>query len=217
MKILNKLALLIAFLAIMVSAGCTTSSSATGSIDNWTSGEGSIIWRSGDGSLCWQNGNWTPETAASIECGKPAAELVTADAPIVPLPPLVPPKTSHSADAFFDFDKVTLKLAGRQALDGLLHRLGGIEAIFQQDIPIQQALRRIISSFQSAAHKLSKPTWLSVVSQVTSLMPKKKVKRNLLLITAHAKAVHKTAALKLKLSEDNWSGQLDIKMQSFLF
>jgi len=128
MKNLNKLALLVASAAIAMSAGCATSGAATGSVDNWTNGNNSTVWRTSDG-LCWQDNYWTPGTAAA-ECGKPAEPVV-----VPPTQPNEPPpvgdahKVSYSADAFFDFDKATLKPAGKQALDELIRRMGGMQSV----------------------------------------------------------------------------------------
>ncbi|MGL4668288.1 MAG: OmpA family protein, partial [Saezia sp.] len=133
MKNLNKLALLVASAAIAMSAGCATSGAATGSVDNWKNGNDATVWRSGDNSLCWQDNYWTSATAANAECGGPAAATTAA------VPPVKPPvqadvvggtqKVSYSADAFFDFDKATIKPAGKQALDELLNRMGGMKSV----------------------------------------------------------------------------------------
>ena len=129
MKNLNKLALFVASAAIAMSAGCATSGPATGSIDNWKNGNDSTVWRSGDGTLCWQDNYWTSATAAGVECGAPAGTTVTPALPTQAAPTPGFDKVSYSADAFFDFDKATLKPAGKQALDELIRRMGGMKSV----------------------------------------------------------------------------------------
>ncbi|QGZ41679.1 OOP family OmpA-OmpF porin [Pseudoduganella flava] len=96
--------------------------------------------------LCWRTGYWTPADAVPgcdlpicveperLENGKcvapppPAAPAPEAPATPVPAPAPVPTseKVSYNADAFFDFDKAVLKPEGKQALDDLAAKLGGI-------------------------------------------------------------------------------------------
>jgi len=94
--------------------------------------------------LCWRTGYWTPadavpgcdvplcvapETLQDGKCVAPAAPVVPAPAPVVPVPGVVAPtseKVSFAADAFFDFDKATLKPEGKAKLDELSAQLGGI-------------------------------------------------------------------------------------------
>ena len=87
--------------------------------------------------LCWRTGYFTP-ALAQIECDpdlvpKPAPPV--APPPVVPAPaaaPVAPPATpaaekiTFAADAFFDFDKSTLKPEGKAKLDDLVSKLGGI-------------------------------------------------------------------------------------------
>ena len=130
MKNLNKLALLVASAAIAMSAGCATSGAATGSVDNWANGNASTIWRTSDG-LCWQTNYLTNETRAA-ECGGATAVAAVTTPDTTPEPTgagAVSTKVSYSADAFFDFDKATLKPAGRQALDELIRRMGGMSNV----------------------------------------------------------------------------------------
>jgi len=97
--------------------------------------------------LCWRTGFWTPADAVPgcdlpicveperLENGKcvapppPEAPAPAAPAPI-PAPVAAPvptsEKVSYNADAFFDFDKAVLKPEGKQALDELSGKLGGI-------------------------------------------------------------------------------------------
>jgi len=132
MKNLNKLAALVAFSALASLASAQT-------IDNWRNANGDV-WKNASGD-CWRNANWTPATAAP-GCG-PAPAPAPAPAPVVaPLPappaPAVAPrdapapqapaasKVTYAADAFFDFDKATLKPAGKAKLDDLVGKVKGI-------------------------------------------------------------------------------------------
>lgn len=95
-------------------------------------GRGSVA-RDSSGD-CWRTGYWTPAMAI-YECDPdllPKAEKkAEAPAPVatkpVPAPVTEPEKVSLSADELFDFDKAVLKPAGKQALDDLVGKLGGIK------------------------------------------------------------------------------------------
>ena len=95
--------------------------------------------------LCWRTGYWTPADAVPgcdlpicveperLENGKCVAPPPV-EAPVpTPTPTPVPgapvptsEKVSYNADAFYDFDKATLKPEGKQALDELYSKLGGM-------------------------------------------------------------------------------------------
>ncbi len=94
--------------------------------------------------LCWRSGFWAPSMAIA-ECDpdllpKPAPAPAPAPvaAPVTPTPapapapapkPVVAPvaeKVTFAADAFFDFDKATLKPEGKAKLDELVSKLGSI-------------------------------------------------------------------------------------------
>ena len=130
MKNLNKLAALVAFSALASLASAQT-------IDNWRNANGDV-WKNASGD-CWRNANWTPATAAP-GCGPAPAP---APAPAVAPPPAPPAravapraapapqapaasKVTYAADAFFDFDKATLKPAGKAKLDDLVGKVKGI-------------------------------------------------------------------------------------------
>jgi OOP family OmpA-OmpF porin len=130
MKNLNKLAALVAFSALASLASAQT-------IDNWRNANGDV-WKNASGD-CWRNANWTPATAAP-GCGPapaPAPAPVVAP-PRAPAAPAVAPraapapqapaasKVTYAADAFFDFDKATLKPAGKAKLDDLVGKVKGI-------------------------------------------------------------------------------------------
>ena len=95
--------------------------------------------------LCWRTGYWTPADAVPgcdlpicveperLENGKcvapppveaPAPAPTPAPVPGAPVP--TSEKVSYNADAFYDFDKATLKPEGKQALDELYSKLGGM-------------------------------------------------------------------------------------------
>ena len=85
--------------------------------------------------LCWRTGYFTP-ALAQIECDpdlvpKPAI-VAPPPAPPAATPPVVAPaqptaeKITFAADAFFDFDKSTLKPEGKAKLDDLVSKLGAI-------------------------------------------------------------------------------------------
>jgi len=129
MKNLNKLAALVAFSSLASLASAQT-------IDNWRNANGDV-WKNASGD-CWRNANWTPATAAP-GCGPaPAPAPAPAVAPPPPPAPAVAPraapapkapaasKVTYAADAFFDFDKATLKPAGKAKLDDLVGKVKGI-------------------------------------------------------------------------------------------
>ena len=128
MKNLNKLAALVAFSALASLASAQT-------IDNWRNANGDV-WKNASGD-CWRNASWTPATAAP-GCGPaPAPAPVVAPPPAPPAPAVAPraapapqapaaSKVTYAADAFFDFDKATLKPAGKAKLDDLVGKVTGI-------------------------------------------------------------------------------------------
>ena len=130
MKNLNKLATMVAFSAL-------ASLAFAQNIDNWRNANGDV-WKNASGD-CWRNANWTPATAAP-GCG-PAPAPAPAPAAAPPAPPAAPAvapraapapqapaasKVTYAADAFFDFDKATLKPAGKAKLDDLVGKVKGI-------------------------------------------------------------------------------------------
>jgi OmpA-OmpF porin, OOP family len=87
--------------------------------------------------LCWHTGYFTPALAIAA-CDPdlvPKAAPVVAPPPVVATPKAPPPKpapqvvnekVTYAADAFFDFNKDTLKPEGKAALDDLVGKLKGI-------------------------------------------------------------------------------------------
>ena len=130
MKNLNKLVALVAF-------SSSASLASAQNIYNWRNANGDV-WKNASGD-CWRNANWTPATAAP-GCGPapaPAPAPVVAPPPAPPAPAVAPraapapqapaaSKVTYAADAFFDFDKATLKPAGKAKLDDLVGKVKGI-------------------------------------------------------------------------------------------
>ena len=126
MKNLNKLAALVAFSALASLASAQT-------IDNWRNANGDV-WKNASGD-CWRNASWTPATAAP-GCGPAPVAPKAVEAPpapkaAAPAPAPAPQapaasKVTYAADAFFDFDKATLKPAGKAKLDDLVDKVKGI-------------------------------------------------------------------------------------------
>ena len=127
MKNLNKLVALLAFSAL-------ASLASAQAIDNWRNANGDV-WKNASGD-CWRNASWTPATAAP-GCGPapvaPAPAPKAVEAPPAPKAAPAPApqapaasKVTYAADAFFDFDKATLKPAGKAKLDDLVGKVKGI-------------------------------------------------------------------------------------------
>jgi len=123
MKNLNKLAALVAFSALASLASAQT-------IDNWRNANGDV-WKNASGD-CWRNASWTPATAAP-GCGPAPVAPKAVEAPPAPKAAPAPApqtpaasKVTYAADAFFDFDKSTLKPAGKAKLDDLVGKVKGI-------------------------------------------------------------------------------------------
>ncbi|MFG6413244.1 outer membrane protein OmpA [Roseateles sp. DC23W] len=137
MKKLNRVASLFAMAAI----AAATSSASAQTIDNWRATDGTV-WKNGTNEYCWRNNFWTPATAAPGCDGEiKAAPKVEPVAPVAPPPPSPPPappkvvtpppppvseKVTFAADAFFDFDKATLKPEATAKLDDLVSKTKGI-------------------------------------------------------------------------------------------
>jgi OOP family OmpA-OmpF porin len=124
-------------LAALVAFSALASLASAQTIDNWRNANGDV-WKNASGD-CWRNANWTPATAAP-GCGPapaPAPAPVVAPPPAPPAPAVAPraapapqapaaSKVTYAADAFFDFDKATLKPAGKAKLDDLVGKVKGI-------------------------------------------------------------------------------------------
>jgi OOP family OmpA-OmpF porin len=134
MKKLNSVAVLFASAALVAPLAAFAQVKTGG--DNWRAADGTV-WKNGTQELCWRDATWTPATADENCDGalKPvvAPPPAPAPAPAEPPPPPPPPpapapvaptseKVTYSADAFFDFDKATLKPAGKEKLDELVNK-----------------------------------------------------------------------------------------------
>jgi OOP family OmpA-OmpF porin len=137
MKNLNKVAVLFASVALVAplsSAFAQTQAPQT-RIDNWRNVDGNV-WKNGTRELCWRDNFWTPATAL-VDCDGALKPVVAAAPPPPPpaAPPVAPPpppppapvvpsseKVTYAADAFFDFDKSTLKPEAKTKLDDLVEK-----------------------------------------------------------------------------------------------
>lgn len=134
MKNLNKVAVLFATVAVVSAASAQT-------IDNWRATDGTA-WKNGTNELCWRSASWTPATAAQgcdgaivprpapapTPAPAPAAAAPRAPAPApAPAPAAQAAKVTFSADAFFDFDRATLRPEGRARLDELAQQVANIQ------------------------------------------------------------------------------------------
>ncbi|MFG6485733.1 outer membrane protein OmpA [Roseateles sp. BYS78W] len=140
MKKLNRVASLFAVAAVAVAA---SSGASAQTIDNWRATDGTV-WKNGTNEYCWRDNFWTPATAAQgcdgeikpapkVEPPKPVAPPPPSPPPappkpVTPPPPVVPvsEKVTFAADAFFDFDKSTLKPEATAKLDDLVSKTKAI-------------------------------------------------------------------------------------------
>ncbi len=143
---MNKSVKLSAVAALLASTGCAylqqttappaqplTDIQAATPVSGYVQDARGVIVRDPFG-LCWRTGYFTP-ALAQYECDpdlvpKPVPAVAPAPA-APPAPPPAPPtptneKITFAADAFFDFDKSTLKPEGRAKLDDLVGKLGAI-------------------------------------------------------------------------------------------
>jgi len=147
----NKVAMLVATVAMATAAGAQT-------VDNWRNSSGDV-WKNSTG-LCWRNSSWTPATAAQgcdgaivpkpaapaaapapapapapraaapapapAPAAAPAPAPAARPAPAPAQPPAAASKVTYASDAFFDFDKAVLKPEGKAKLDDLVGKVKGI-------------------------------------------------------------------------------------------
>ncbi len=120
---LNKVTVLLASVAF---AGAVFAAPSTTASDNWRNGHGNLQWKDTSGD-CWRNSVWTPATAGE-GCGKAVAAAPTAPAatPADAKSVVAAEKITLQADAYFDFDKSTLKSEGKAKLDELAGKLGQV-------------------------------------------------------------------------------------------
>ena len=99
MKKINKVAMLLATVAV---AGSAFATGSTTNSDNWRSNVGNLQWKNGDGSLCWRDNVWTPATAApgcdgAIVAAAPAPAPAPVAAPAPAPAPVVAPAPKRKA------------------------------------------------------------------------------------------------------------------------
>lgn len=82
-----------------------------------------VIVRNATG-LCWHTGYWTPADAVP-GCDGPLAKPAPAPVAVAPVP--TSEKVTYAADAFFDFDKATLKPEGKAKLDEIVAGLQNMD------------------------------------------------------------------------------------------
>ena len=136
---------LISCAALAVVAGCSNSPSttATGNFRNQgylldTAGNNAVVKSLGY-DVCVRTSDWTPARAI-VECDPDLVPKPVVKPPVAPPKPVTPPpppqvappapapttqKFKLEADALFDFDRSTLRPAGRQKLDDLADALRG--------------------------------------------------------------------------------------------
>jgi OmpA-OmpF porin, OOP family len=142
MKKLNKVAMLFASVALVapLSGAFAQATSAPDRIDNWRNIDGEV-WMNGTREYCWRDNFWTPATAMP-ECDGALKPVVAEVAPPPPAPAVPAPvapaapvvvapvpsseKVTYAADAFYDFDKSTLKPAAKEKLDDLVSKVKDI-------------------------------------------------------------------------------------------
>jgi OOP family OmpA-OmpF porin len=139
-RIMNKLNKVASLFATAMLATAATGVSAQTTIDNWVNSTG-LPWKNGTSEYCWRNTQWTPATAhpdcdgalkkvapaavapapVAAPAAAPAAPAAAPAKPAVVAPVPVAPtseKVTFAADAFFDFNKATLKPEGKAKLIG---------------------------------------------------------------------------------------------------
>jgi len=143
MKKLNKVAMIVATVAIVVpmSSAFAQATTAPDRIDNWRNVDGEV-WKNGTRELCWRDNFWTPATAVAecdgalkpvvaVPVAAPEPAPVPAPAPVAPPAPAPAPvvapvpsseKVTYAADAFFDFNKADLKPEAKAKLDDLVSK-----------------------------------------------------------------------------------------------
>ncbi|MCM1281777.1 MAG: OmpA family protein [Alistipes senegalensis] len=82
-----------------------------------------VIVRNATG-LCWHTGYWTPADAVP-GCDGPLVKPAPAPVAVAPVP--TSEKVTYAADAFFDFDKATLKPEGKAKLDEIVAGLQNMD------------------------------------------------------------------------------------------
>ncbi|MBF24256.1 MULTISPECIES: outer membrane protein OmpA [Alcaligenaceae] len=105
-------------LALAIAAFSASGAVSAQTIDNWQNSSGGPVMN-GTNELCWRDSFWTPATGLPGCDGVPVAQQEPVQAPQAT-------KVVLNADTFFDFDKSTLKPAGRQVLDQVAAQAQGL-------------------------------------------------------------------------------------------
>ena len=125
---MNKLAKLVfaASAVVAFSAQAQTDIKASTPKSAYAQATNGTIVRSGTG-LCWHTGYWTPaDSVAGCDGALVAAAAPAGAAPAGAAPVPTAEKVTFAADAFFDFDKATLKPEGKAKLDDLASKLNSL-------------------------------------------------------------------------------------------
>ncbi len=126
---MNKLAKLVfaASAVVAFSAQAQTDIKASTPKSAYAQASNGTIVRSGTG-LCWHTGYWTPADSVAGCDGALVAAAAPASpaAPVAAAPVPTAEKVTFAADAFFDFDKATLKPEGKAKLDDLASKLNSL-------------------------------------------------------------------------------------------
>jgi OOP family OmpA-OmpF porin len=123
---MNKLAQLVfaASAVVAMSAQAQTDIKASTPNSAYVQSSNGVIARNSTG-LCWHTGYWTP--ADSVPgCDGALAPVAAASPTPAAAPVPTSEKVTFAADAFFDFDKATLKADGKAKLDDLTSNLNSL-------------------------------------------------------------------------------------------
>ena len=133
-KPVKMLTLVALFASATTAAIAQTDIKAAAPVSGYVQDSRSVIVRDPFG-LCWRTGYFTP-ALAQVECDPDLVPkpVVVAQAPApapAPAPRVAPPvpvteKVTLRAETLFDFNKSTLKPAGKAAIDGLLSQIGSL-------------------------------------------------------------------------------------------
>ncbi|WP_269506705.1 outer membrane protein OmpA [Burkholderia sp. IMCC1007] len=127
MNKLSKLAFIAATAVMAASASAQSVPASRQAVnDNWVNGTGEWVWMNGTNELCWRDAFWTPATANAKCDGALVAQAPQPPVAPAPAPAITSQKITYQADALFDFDKATLKPAGKQKLDELASKIEGM-------------------------------------------------------------------------------------------
>ncbi|TAM05390.1 MAG: OmpA family protein [Paraburkholderia sp.] len=124
MNKLSKLAFIAATAVMAASASAQSVPASRQAVnDNWVNGTGEYVWMNGTNELCWRGAFWTPATANAKCDGALVAQAPQPPVAPAPAPAITSQKITYQADALFDFDKATLKPAGKEKLDELAGKI----------------------------------------------------------------------------------------------